>query len=195
MAVRIRLKRLGRRNRPFWRLCATDKRAARDGRVIEELGWYDPHRENTEKVEIKRDRVIHWLKVGATPSETVQRLLLHSGIDPKGNEIEPVPWPKKKKAPPPPAAERVAEEKAAEAAATAEAEAEAEAAPEAEAPAEAATDAEPDTPTEEAAEDESPDEEVAGDEAPAEEPTAEEAPADEPQAEPEAEQPEDEEKT
>lgn len=194
MAVRIRLKRLGRRNRPFWRLCATDKRAARDGRVIEELGWYDPHRENTEKVEIKRDRVIHWLKVGATPSETVQRLLLHSGIDPKGNEIEPVPWPKKKKkAPPPPAAERVAEETAAEAEAAPKAEAEA--APEAEAPAEAATDAEPDTPTEEAAEDESPDEEVAGDEAPAEEPTAEEAPADEPQAEPEAEQPEDEEKT
>ncbi len=117
MAVRIRLKRLGRRNRAFWRICATDKRSARDGRVIEELGWYDPHLPNPEMVRIDRDRVSHWLKAGATPSETVERLLLHVGIDAKGEETRPHPWKKKRPVgPPPPAAQRVEEAKAAEAA-------------------------------------------------------------------------------
>jgi small subunit ribosomal protein S16 len=136
---------MGRRNRPYWRLCATDKRTARDGRVIEELGHYDPHRANEDKVAIKRDRVIHWLQVGATPSKTVKELLGHLGIGPKGNEITPKPWPKKKQGPPPKAAERLAAQKAeADKAQAAEAQAEtAEAAPEAapeSAPAEAATD-------------------------------------------------------
>ena len=113
MAVCIRLKRLGRRNRPHWRICATDKRTARDGRVIEELGWYDPHKKNEEKILIDRERVVHWLKVGAKPSATVGQLLLHSGLDAKGNEVPAWPWKKRKKhAPPPPAAERIAEEKA-----------------------------------------------------------------------------------
>jgi small subunit ribosomal protein S16 len=94
--VSIRLKRLGRTNRPWWRICATDQRAARDGRVIEELGWYDPHRKNEDKIEINRERVAHWLKKGAQPSDTVRRLLLHAGIDPKGNEVAPRPWRKKK---------------------------------------------------------------------------------------------------
>ena len=94
--VRIRLKRLGRKNRPWWRVCATDQRAARDGRVIEELGWYDPHRKNEAKIEVNRERVAHWLKAGAQPSDTVRRLLLHVGIDPKGNEVAPRPWAKKK---------------------------------------------------------------------------------------------------
>ncbi|MFO8014685.1 MAG: 30S ribosomal protein S16 [Phycisphaerae bacterium] len=113
MALTIRMKRLGRRNRPFWRICATDKRAARDGRVVEELGHYDPHQDNADKVKIHRDRVVHWLKHGAQPSKTVAELLGHLGLDAKGNEITPKPWPKKKpKAPPPKAAERVAAEKA-----------------------------------------------------------------------------------
>ena len=135
MAVRIRLKRMGRRNRPHWRLCATDKRAARDGRVIEELGHYDPYRENEDMVAIKRGRVIHWLGVGATPSKTVSELLGHLGIGPKGNEIAPKPWPKKKRGPPPKAAERLAAQKAeTEKAQASEAQAETpEAAPEAQA--------------------------------------------------------------
>jgi len=112
VAVRIRLKRLGRRNRPFWRLCATDRRAARDGRVIEELGHYDPHLDNADKVKIHRDRVVHWLKEGARPSKTVTELLGHLGLDASGKEIPPKPWPKKKQPPPPKAAERVAAEKA-----------------------------------------------------------------------------------
>ena len=112
MAVRIRLKRLGRRNRPFWRICATDKRAARDGRVIEELGHYDPHLANQDKFAINRERVVHWLKMGGSPSKTVTELLGHVGIGPKGDEIPPKPWPKQKKGPPPKAVERLAAEKA-----------------------------------------------------------------------------------
>ncbi len=112
MAVRIRLKRLGRARRAFWRICATDKRAARDGRVIEELGHYDPLLRDEDKVKIHRERVVHWLQVGASPSKTVTELLAHLGLDAKGNEMPPRPWKKKKKGPPPKAAERVAAEKA-----------------------------------------------------------------------------------
>ena len=129
MAVRIRMKRLGRRNRAHWRICATDKRAARDGRVIEELGHYDPHKANPDKIAINRERVVHWLKLGGSPTKTVTELLGHVGIGPKGDDIPPRPWPKQKKAPPPKAAERLAAEKA-----KAEAGAEESAAPPAEAP-------------------------------------------------------------
>ena len=111
MAVCIRLKRMGRRNRPYWRICATDKRTARDGRVIEQLGHYDPLAKNDEAVKFDRQRVCHWLAAGAKPSQTVKNLLRHCGLDEKGNEVAPRPWRKKKQAPPPPAAKRVAEAK------------------------------------------------------------------------------------
>jgi small subunit ribosomal protein S16 len=142
------MKRLGRRNRPFWRICATDRRAARDGRVVEELGHYDPYLDNEDKVKIRRDRVVHWLKEGAQPSKTVKELLGHLGLDARGNEITPKPWPKKKKGPPPKAAERVAAEKAAAQGAEA---ARTDAAESAEAPAPEA-DAAPDTESAEQAE-------------------------------------------
>lgn len=146
MAVRIRLKRMGRRNRAFWRICATDKRAARDGRVIEEIGSYDPEARNKDKVRIKRDRVCHWLKVGALPSETVEQLMLHVGIDRRGNEIEPRPW-RKRKTPPPAAAKRIEKEKAKEKAEAAKpAEVEAEQPAKAEAAADAAPEAQADQP-------------------------------------------------
>jgi len=96
VAVCIRLKRYGRTNRPFWRLCATDKRFARDGRVLEELGHYDPLAADAEKITLKRDRVAHWLKAGALPSKTVMEMLRHLGMDTKGNEVPPKPWRKKK---------------------------------------------------------------------------------------------------
>jgi small subunit ribosomal protein S16 len=96
VAVCIRLKRYGRTNRAFWRICATDKRTARDGRVIEELGHYDPLVSDQTKVKIHRDRVTFWLKSGAQPSETVAQLLRHLGLDRKGNEVAPKPWGKKK---------------------------------------------------------------------------------------------------
>ena len=96
MAVMIRLKRFGRTNRPFWRICATDKRFARDGRVLEELGHYDPLAPNTEMIKIHRDRVVHWLKQGARPSDTCGQLLAHLGLSERGDEIPPVPWRKKR---------------------------------------------------------------------------------------------------
>lgn len=114
MAVRIRLKRMGRCNRAFWRICATDKYTARDGRVLEELGHYDPLLSDPDKVKIHRERVVEWIKRGALPSDTVAQLLSHLGLDTKGNEITPKPWPRKKMKPPKPAAARVAAAKEAE---------------------------------------------------------------------------------
>jgi small subunit ribosomal protein S16 len=109
VSVRLRMKRFGRANRPFWRLCAAEKRFARDGRVIEELGHYDPLLPDTEKLKIHRDRVVHWLKLGAQPTDTVAQFLSHMGLDAKGNEIAPKPW--KKRRPPQAAAKRLAAEK------------------------------------------------------------------------------------
>lgn len=81
MAVKLRLKRLGRRHQSFYRLAAMDIRSPRDGRVIEELGWYDPEAKDPEKqVSLNRERIEYWLGVGARPSETVQNLLKREGI-------------------------------------------------------------------------------------------------------------------
>ncbi|HUS47660.1 MAG TPA: 30S ribosomal protein S16 [Phycisphaerae bacterium] len=81
MAVKLRLKRFGRRHRSFYRVSAMDTRSPRDGRVIEELGWYDPQAKGAQtQVSLNRERIEHWLKVGAQPSETVRRLLRHQGI-------------------------------------------------------------------------------------------------------------------
>lgn len=81
MAVRLRLKRFGRRHRSFFRVNAMDVRSPRDGRIIEELGWYDPHaKEPQSKVSLNRERIEHWLKSGAQPSETVRNLLRSQGI-------------------------------------------------------------------------------------------------------------------
>ena len=84
MAVRIRLKRVGRRHRPSYRLAAVDSRRARDSRVIEELGLYDPINANEDRqVVLKRERIEYWLSVGAQPSDTVRRLLEKNGILPE----------------------------------------------------------------------------------------------------------------
>lgn len=81
MAVRIRLKRMGRRNRPFFRICAFDAREERDGRSIEQLGTYDPmEKEEEKKVVLKKERVEYWLSVGAQPTETVASILKKNGI-------------------------------------------------------------------------------------------------------------------
>lgn len=79
--VKLRMKRFGRRNRAFFRINAVDIRKARDGRVIEELGFYDPvTTDDTKRFQIDRERVEHWLKQGAQPSETVKGLLVEAGI-------------------------------------------------------------------------------------------------------------------
>lgn len=81
VAVKLRLKRFGRRHRSCYRVNAIDSRAPRDGRVIEELGWYDPQAKQPEKqVSLKRERIEYWLSKGAQPSETVAKLLKRHGI-------------------------------------------------------------------------------------------------------------------
>ena len=81
MAVRIRLKRLGRRNRSFFRVSAMEGRNPRDGRVLEELGYYDPaNKDKDRQVKLDAERIKHWLSVGAVPSDTVRNLLKKNGI-------------------------------------------------------------------------------------------------------------------
>ncbi|MAD20470.1 MAG: 30S ribosomal protein S16 [Planctomycetaceae bacterium] len=82
--VVLRMKRMGRIRRPFYRIGAMDKRSPRDGRVIEALGWFDPITTDPEKtLSLKAGRIHYWLSVGAQPSETVAALLKKNGIDPK----------------------------------------------------------------------------------------------------------------
>ncbi|GAB5403607.1 MAG: hypothetical protein Aurels2KO_18380 [Aureliella sp.] len=87
MAVRIRLKKMGRKARPFFRLCAVDSRAPRDGKVIEELGTYDPMVRDTDaRVTLKRERIDYWMSVGAQPSEKAGVLIKKYGTD--GTHLE-----------------------------------------------------------------------------------------------------------
>ncbi|HMO15960.1 MAG TPA: 30S ribosomal protein S16 [Pirellulaceae bacterium] len=82
MAVRIRMKKLGRAHRPFFRICAMDSRAPRDGRVIEELGSYDPMVPETDaRTVLDGERVEYWLSVGAQPSPKVALLIKKYGKD------------------------------------------------------------------------------------------------------------------
>ena len=74
MAVRLRLKRMGRKKRPFYRVVAADKRCPRDGRHIEVIGFYNPMTQPSE-VRLDLERVDYWLSVGASPSDTVARLI------------------------------------------------------------------------------------------------------------------------
>ena len=81
MAVRIRLKRIGRRHAPVYRFVSVDGRRARDSKVLEELGSYDPTCQQQDKqVTLKRERIEYWLGVGAQPSDTVRRILQKNDI-------------------------------------------------------------------------------------------------------------------
>ena len=74
--VKLRLKRFGRKNHAFWRINAVDHRSPRDGKVLEELGYYDPvNSDTTKQIVVDKARVEFWLKKGAQPSETVAQLL------------------------------------------------------------------------------------------------------------------------
>ena len=80
MAVRIRMKRMGRKSRPFYRLCAIDQRSPRDGRVLEELGHYDPMcKEVDARAVLNGPRIDYWISVGAQPSENVDVLIKKYG--------------------------------------------------------------------------------------------------------------------
>ena len=76
MAVKIRLKKLGRNHQPFFRMCAIDARAPRDGKTIEELGHYDPLVKDVDaRAILNGERIAYWLSVGAQPSENVSVLI------------------------------------------------------------------------------------------------------------------------
>ena len=82
MAVRIRMKKLGRKHRPFYRICAMDIRRPRDGRVLEELGTYDPLVPETDaRAMLNGERINYWLSVGAQPSDKVQVLIKKYGAE------------------------------------------------------------------------------------------------------------------
>lgn len=78
MAVRLRLKRTGKKKQPSYRVVAVDSRKPRDGRVLEVIGTYDP-RQEPSAISIVNERAVHWLSHGAQPSETVSKLLTISG--------------------------------------------------------------------------------------------------------------------
>lgn len=78
MAVKLRLKRMGKKGHPFYRVVAADSRSPRDGRIIEAIGTYDPNT-NPATVNIDEELAIKWIKDGAQPSDTVRNLLSKMG--------------------------------------------------------------------------------------------------------------------
>ena len=86
MATKIRLRRMGAKKAPFYRVVVADSRAPRDGRSIEEIGYFNPISDNPEtNLKIDAERAIYWLKTGAQPSETVKQLLKKAGVMEKLN--------------------------------------------------------------------------------------------------------------
>ncbi len=79
MPVRIRLKREGRRKRPFYHIVIADSRAPRDGRFIEKIGYYDPNT-NPATIELEFDKALDWLLKGAQPTDTVRAILSYRGV-------------------------------------------------------------------------------------------------------------------
>ena len=79
MAVKIRLKRMGMKKKPFYRVVVADDRFPRDGRFIEELGYYNPMT-NPAEVKIDGERAKYWVGVGAQPTDTVRILLKKTGV-------------------------------------------------------------------------------------------------------------------
>ena len=81
MSVKLRMTRLGRRHRPFFRINAVESRTPRDGRILEKLGHYDPiEKDPAKQVVLKRERIEFWLDKGAIPSDAVSQILLRHGI-------------------------------------------------------------------------------------------------------------------
>lgn len=85
MAVKIRMKRMGSKRNPFYRLVVADSRAPRDGRIIEQVGTYNPV-SNPAEVKLDEELVMKWLNDGAKPSDTVRNLLSKEGIMKKFHE-------------------------------------------------------------------------------------------------------------
>lgn len=79
MAVKLRLKRMGKKGKPFYRIVAADSRSPRDGRIIESIGTYNPTT-NPAEIKVNGELAMKWLKNGAQPSDTVRNILSREGI-------------------------------------------------------------------------------------------------------------------
>ena len=80
MAVKIRLRRMGQKKAPFYRIIVADSRSPRDGRFIEEIGYYDPTKEPSE-IRVDEEAAKKWLANGAQPTQTVEKILKTAGIE------------------------------------------------------------------------------------------------------------------
>lgn len=80
MAVKIRLKRMGQKKAPFYRVIVADSRSPRDGRFIEEIGYYDPNQEPSV-IKVDTDKAKKWIENGAKPTETVAKILKIAGLE------------------------------------------------------------------------------------------------------------------
>ncbi len=156
MAVKLRLMRMGKKKQPTYRVVAADSRKARNGRIIEAVGFYDPRRDPSV-IEIDNEKAVGWLRNGAQPTERVEKLLKITGAwddfkgQPAGTSATPPPAPKAKAETPAPSPAKDEAEASAEEAPVEEASAE-------EAPVEEASAEEApveEAPTEEDGEDES----------------------------------------
>jgi len=90
MAVHMRLRREGKRKQPAYRIVVADSRAPRDGRFIEELGYYHPL-SNPSEVKIEPERAVYWLRTGARPSDQVAKLLRITEIVTETGALDPEP--------------------------------------------------------------------------------------------------------
>ena len=79
MAVKIRLKRMGSNKKPFYRIVVADSRSPRDGKFIEEIGYYNPVSQ-PKQVKINDEKAVKWLSNGAQPTDTVKTLLFNNGV-------------------------------------------------------------------------------------------------------------------
>jgi small subunit ribosomal protein S16 len=112
------MKKLGRRHRPFFRVCVMNGSAPRDGKAIEEVGHYDPMvRDKSQRIKLNMERIDYWISVGAQPSEKVAALIKKAKTGSFGTAAEPPPMIPPK-APPEPEPEAATEEASTEEAAT-----------------------------------------------------------------------------
>ncbi len=110
MSVRIRMKRMGRKHRPFYRICIMDQKRARDGKAIEEVGFYDTSvPDKSQRVSLKMERIDYWLSVGAQPSEKVNALIKKVRTGKFGTASAPPPMQAPKAPEPEPVADAPAE--------------------------------------------------------------------------------------
>lgn len=87
MAVKLRLKRMGAKKAPFYRIVAADSRYPRDGRFIESIGYYNPTKEPAE-VKVDKELALKWLNNGAQPSDTVRNILSKQGVMKEFNDAK-----------------------------------------------------------------------------------------------------------